>query len=237
VSTAQLLLAAARAARVHGVPVVCDGCTSLRKLPEVSNTDIGMLSFSGCSLVTEIPDLPPYLDYLHASDLPRVRRLPALSSRVSNAIYIDNSGITELPDPLPAIRDLNCSNTRIQQLPVMAGCRDLDLQDCKRLQQLPGPLPAGLNVLNCTGCTVLQQLPAQLPDSLQVLHLSNCTQLQRLPDQVPEQLLYLHCEGCSSLQELPDFAGSRLQELRIQGCTSQSKVCAGSSSKLVVHLS
>jgi hypothetical protein len=155
----------------------CDGCTSLRELPELSHTYISLLSCTGCSLLTEIPDLPPYLDYLHASNLPCVRRLLALSSRGYNAIYIDNIGITELPDPLPAIDDLNCSNTRIQQLPVIAGCGALALQSCKRLQQLPERLPAGLGFLNCSGCTALQQLPAQLPDRLRMLYLDNCTRL------------------------------------------------------------
>jgi hypothetical protein len=173
-----------------------------------------MLCCSGCVMLTEIPELPPNLDYLHADDLPCVCRLPELSSRGYNAIYINDTGIVELPDPLPCIDDFSCSNARIRRLPVMSNCNTLDISGCKRLQQLAEPLPTGLAVMLCSGCTALQQLPPQLPAGLQTLRLCNCT----------------------ALQQLPDLAGSDLHELRITGCSGLREVRAGGCRNLVVCL-
>jgi Leucine-rich repeat (LRR) protein len=213
----------------------CQSCDKLAGLPELSHTGLTYLNIAACKQLTGIPDLPATLDNLQAWSLPRVTRLPALSGREYVAIDIDGSGLTELPDPLPRIDALICSNTRIRRLPTIAGCADLRLDGCRQLRQLPKQLPNDLVNLNLEGCSALQQLPAKLPSRLRTLNVSECTALQQLPAQVPCSLVYLNCEGCSSLQQLPNLAGSGLQQLWIKGCVQLQGVNMAGCGKLVVH--
>jgi hypothetical protein len=107
-----------------------------------------------------------------------------------------------------------CGDTPMQRLPSMAGCRHLDIENCKQLQHLPEHLPDDLMLLNLSGCTSLQQLPAELPASL----------------------VELTCNCCSCLKELPDMAGSSLRHLYISGCEKLTSVRVRGCENLVVHL-
>jgi Leucine-rich repeat (LRR) protein len=213
----------------------CYGCEKLERLPDLSHTELNYLHIADCAKLKHIPDLPATLDYLQAWQLPRVTRLPALSDRAYIAIDISGSGLTELPDPLPRIDAFNCSNTRIQRLPAIAGCADLRLEGCRQLRQLPERLPDDLGNLDLEGCSALQRLPAKLPSNLSGLTVSGCTALQQLPAQLPRSLLLLNCEGCSSLQQLPDLAGSGLKKLWIKGCAQLQGVNVAGCGDLVVH--
>jgi hypothetical protein len=211
----------------------CEGCSSLRKLPDLAHTvrrQAGSLTYLDCSgypRLTELPELPPHrMGSIYAICLKRVTTLPRLPSEGLQGLFITGSGVVELPDALPPIDVLQCTETTITRLPQLQGCKFLDASDCKQLQQLPEQLPESLISLDCSGCALLQQLPEQLPQSLQTLCLSNCTALQRLPQHMPESLKHLSCEGCSGLQQLPVLPCD-LECLRMTGCDGVREVRVG----------
>jgi hypothetical protein len=183
-----------------------------------------------------MPDLPlDSLQSLHASGLPNVTRLPVLAHGSVKETFIESTGIIELPDPLPDIDKLWCSNMGIQRLPILPGCKFLHLAGCQQLQQLPVQLPKDLTYLNCRSCSALQHLPAELPPKLQMMSIQGCTALERLPAQLPASLTSLNREGCSSLQQLPDLTGCGLKHLRLKGCVLLGGVQVNGCDNLVVH--
>jgi Leucine-rich repeat (LRR) protein len=205
----------------------CEGCTSLRKLPDLAHTSLTCLDCDYCSRLTALPELPAHtLEEVFALCLERVTVLPRLPARGLQELNIYGAAIASLPKTLPPIGTLDLSGTLISHLPTLQGCDHLDVSGCKQLQQLPECLPDSLTYLNCSGCAALQQLPARLPPSLRKLYLTDCTALEQLPQQLPESLRVLCVARCSSLQQLPPLP-AELQYLGVKGCDAIKVVRMG----------
>jgi Leucine-rich repeat (LRR) protein len=167
--------------------------------------------------------MPDSLFGLNASDLPQVTRLPRLPQGSIAHLNISNTGISEVPGPLPRLQSLDCSSTPIQQLPALPSCFLLEPHDCWQLEQLPAQLSLCLKALDCSGCNALQQPPTQLPLGLESLNCTSCSALQQLPAQLPPQLRMLNVSQCTALLELPALPAS-LSSLDSDGCSSLQRV-------------
>jgi hypothetical protein len=97
--------------------LIFESCRSLRQLPPLAHTKAQVIDISECPLLTEIPDLPvDHLQSLYAASLPRVTRLPALrKDKHYETIFLNCSGVIELPDQLPRVDEFCCSHTAMQQ--------------------------------------------------------------------------------------------------------------------------
>ncbi|KAF9661505.1 hypothetical protein SADUNF_Sadunf19G0075900 [Salix dunnii] len=160
-------------------------CKRLKNLPCTFSklASLQKLSLSGCSIITEFPDLPVSIKEL----------------------YLDGTAISEIPSNLecnllPEVQSLLKFNEREVKL-----CRlhQLYLNDCKLLF-LPGSLAflSSLEVLDLSGnsFTLLPTLTKLL--KLKSLILRNCVELECIPT-LPPRLMKLDANNCSSLSSMP----------------------------------
>lgn len=139
------------------------------------NTDTVMVVMN--ATITELPTLPDTIQHLYLCDTP----------------------ITELPDPLPAsLCVLNVSGTALTRLPPLpAGLQSLIISHTQ-IRELPANLPVHLHTLNVTG-TPIERIGA-LPLHLRSLIAEDCTRLRLLPAMMPLSLTHLNTTGSLSLR-------------------------------------
>jgi Leucine-rich repeat (LRR) protein len=139
------------------------------------NTDSVMVVLN--ATITELPILPDTIQHLYICDTP----------------------ITELPDPLPAsLCILNVSGTALTRLPPLPeGLQSLVISHTQ-IRELPADLPVHLHTLNVTG-TPIERIAA-LPPHLRSLIAEDCMQLRLLPPAMPQTLTHLDTKGCLSLR-------------------------------------
>ncbi|KAJ4723837.1 putative disease resistance protein (TIR-NBS-LRR class) [Melia azedarach] len=222
----------------------------LTKLPDLSNAqNLEELRLENCSSLVETHSsiqhlnklvvmnlgsceslklLPPSIDSkflkrLYFLGCRNLKRFPDISSYNIDVLYINRTGIKELPSSFECL-------TRL---------RRLDLTDCSRLKQLPTTIRKlkSLNYLDLSHCSNLRRLPdelgnveelylsssgvEELPSSIEYqtrlrrLDLSNCSRLKQLPRSLCKlkSLEYLNLSDCSNLERLPDELGN-LEGLR-----------------------
>ncbi|EBH8101375.1 E3 ubiquitin--protein ligase, partial [Salmonella enterica subsp. houtenae serovar O:11:g,z25:-] len=150
-----------------------------------------------------------------------VQRMRACLNNGSRELNVGESGLTTLPDCLPAhitkliiphnnltrlpalppgLRLLSVSGNPLTRLPALPSeLQDLSVSD-NRLTSLP-ELPPGLQTLSVDGNPHLTRLP-ELPPGLQTLFVSNNPQLTSLPE-LPSELQWLFARNCQ-LTRLPE---------------------------------
>jgi hypothetical protein len=98
----------------------------------------------------------------------------------------------------------------------------LDLQDCRRLEELPTGLKVGSLVLR--GCTALRRLPEGL--DIYFLDLQGCTRLEGWPRRARIRIGRLNASGCARLTSLPQGLRS-LAQLDISNCPNLRELPEG----------
>ena len=196
------------------------------------------------------------------SKLAAIRNIPRmfLSSKSAGAGHVgrvlarftrDYVGVHMLEEGLPehiALETLRLHLPNALQLPPqtwqICTLRDLDIQQCRRIQHIPASmsdltnlvslsiggcplladlrrLPAGLHTLAITDCPGLQQLPANLDalGRLSTLSLENLPiQALAIAEQLSSSLTSLRVAHCTSLASLQIAACARLRTLEVASC-------------------
>jgi len=189
-------------------------CKKLTVLPR-RFTFTGDLNLSFCSDLAELPEGLQVEGNLNLTSCSSLTILPSELSVGGALILARCTGLSTLPDDLSSGGNLDCSNcTRLTALNSarvastwLTGLpsgprviRDIDLQGCTSLAELPEELCEVRN-LNLTGCSML----TALPEGLRVtgnLHLEKCTGLALLPEALSVAGM-LNLSGCTSLATLP----------------------------------
>jgi hypothetical protein len=99
-----------------------------------------------------------------------------------------------------------------------------DLQDCRKLKTLPGPLKTGS--LNLTNCVSLEALPDGL--NVAFLDLRGCISLKALPHDLRLGGGRLNLRDCPQIRALPDNLGA-VAELNLSGCLNLKTLPEGLS--------
>lgn len=147
-----------------------------------------------------------------------LKRFPAISSCNINELWLERTGIEELPS------SIDCLSRLVT----------VDLHDCSRLESLPSSIYnlESLQSLYLFGCSNLKRLPEisscniellylhgsgieELPSSIEflsrlvTLDLHDCSRLEQLPSSLCKlkSLQTLSLSDCSGLQRLPDELG------------------------------
>ena len=141
---------------------------------------------------------------------------------VRGRLDLTNTGPLDLPHGLRCYH-LDLRGSGVRALP--AGLEveyKLDLQDCRRLEELPEGLKVGSLVLR--GCTALRALPAGL--DVYFLDLQGCTRLEGWPRRAQIRIGRLNASGCSRLTSLPPGLRS-LAQLDVSNCPNLRELPEG----------
>lgn len=133
--------------------------------------------------------------------------------QVRGRLDLTNTEAIDLPRGLRCYH-LDLRGSGIRTLP--AGLRveyKLDLQDCRRLEELPKGLKVGSLVLR--GCSALRTLPEGL--DVYFLDIQGCARLEGWPRRTRIRIGRLNASGCTRLTSLPGGL-RRLAQLDISNC-------------------
>ncbi|VVB05360.1 unnamed protein product [Arabis nemorensis] len=197
------------------------GCTKIRSFPEVPpNIEELYLKQTGIRPIPTVTISPQDNSFIydHGGDYKFLDRESSSDSRsLSVMVYLehlkvlDMSHCLELEDiqVIPkSLRKLYLGGTAIQELYSLVHLSELvelDLENCKSLQQLPMGI-CNLNslaVLNLSGCSELEDIH-YIPRNLKELYLAG-TAIQEVPSSIKHlsQLVVLDLQNCKRLRNLP----------------------------------